>query len=63
MRLRMRTLFAALTAIFIASGVAFAAEAEGQIPGSLRVLPDQIREWAAQVDPSAKHRRVVAYCT
>lgn len=39
------------------------AEAEGQIPSSLRVLPDQIREWAAQVDPSAKHRRVVAYCT
>ena len=39
------------------------AEAEGQIPGSIRVLPDQIREWAAQVDPSAQHRRVVAYCT
>ncbi|HEU5349413.1 MAG TPA: cation:proton antiporter [Ktedonobacterales bacterium] len=39
------------------------AEADGQIPGSVRVLPDQIREWAEQVDPAAKHRRVVAYCT
>lgn len=35
----------------------------GQIPGSIRVLPDQISEWAASVDPAAKHRRVVAYCT
>lgn len=39
------------------------AEANGRIPGSVRVLPDQIREWAAQADPAAKHRRVVAYCT
>jgi NhaP-type Na+/H+ or K+/H+ antiporter len=39
------------------------AKSDGQIPGSVRVLPDQIREWAAQVDPASKHRRVVAYCT
>lgn len=39
------------------------AKSDGQIPGSVRVLPDQIREWAARVDPAVKHRRVVAYCT
>jgi len=39
------------------------AKSDGQIPGSVRVLPDQIREWATQVDPASKHRRVVAYCT
>ena len=36
------------------------AEADGQIPGSVRVLPDQVREWAAG---AAKDRAVVAYCT
>jgi sodium/hydrogen antiporter len=39
------------------------AESDGQIPGSVRVLPDQIQEWAAKVDPSAKQRKVIAYCT
>jgi sodium/hydrogen antiporter len=39
------------------------AASDGQIPGSVRVLPDQIREWAAQLDAAARHRRVVAYCT
>ena len=39
------------------------AESDGQIPGSVRVLPDQIGEWVKQADPAAKHRRVVAYCT
>jgi NhaP-type Na+/H+ or K+/H+ antiporter len=39
------------------------AKSDGQIPGSVRVLPDQIREWAIHVDPAAKHRKVVAYCT
>ncbi len=32
----------------------------GQIPGSVRVLPDQIQEWAST---AARDRRVVAYCT
>ncbi len=33
---------------------------EGQIPGSIRVLPDQIEEWAS----TAPHGRpIVAYCT
>jgi NhaP-type Na+/H+ or K+/H+ antiporter len=32
----------------------------GQIPGSIRVLPDQVEEWAAK-EPRA--RAVVAYCT
>lgn len=31
-----------------------------QIPDSVRVLPDEVREWAADQD---KQRRVVAYCT
>lgn len=39
------------------------AESDGQIPGSVRVLPDQIHEWAAEVDPAAKQRKVIAYCT
>ena len=38
------------------------AETDGQIPGSVRVLPDQIREWVAQTRP-AKDRAIVAYCT
>lgn len=33
---------------------------EGQIPGSIRVLPDQIEEWAANAQ---KDRPIVAYCT
>ena len=32
----------------------------GQIPGSVRVLPDRVTEWAAQHAPG---RMVVAYCT
>lgn len=31
-----------------------------QIPGSIRVLPDQVEEWAAK---EARKRAVVAYCT
>jgi NhaP-type Na+/H+ or K+/H+ antiporter len=31
-----------------------------QIPRSVRVLPDQISEWTADLP---RHRRVVAYCT
>ena len=33
---------------------------EGQIPGSIRVLPDQIKDWAAK---QAKERSIVTYCT
>ncbi len=33
---------------------------EGQIPGSIRVLPDQVEEWASKRD---KDRSIVAYCT
>jgi NhaP-type Na+/H+ or K+/H+ antiporter len=33
---------------------------DGRIPGSVRVLPDQVRAWAATADRS---RPVVAYCT
>ncbi|MBA3874014.1 MAG: cation:proton antiporter [Anaerolineae bacterium] len=33
---------------------------EGQIPGSVRVLPDQIEEWASG---KTKDRPIVAYCT
>ncbi|HEX8727870.1 MAG TPA: cation:proton antiporter [Ktedonobacterales bacterium] len=39
------------------------AASESQIPGSIRVLPDHVREWAEQVDPKMKDRLVVAYCT
>ncbi|HET8906825.1 MAG TPA: cation:proton antiporter [Ktedonobacterales bacterium] len=40
------------------------AEGDGQIPGSIRVLPDQIREWAEEhKDPAAKQRTLIAYCT
>lgn len=39
------------------------AEADGQIPGSVRVLPDQIREWVARAGQDAKARTIVAYCT
>jgi NhaP-type Na+/H+ or K+/H+ antiporter len=36
-------------------------DADGdQIPGSIRVLPDQVKEWAAQ---ESRARSVVAYCT
>jgi NhaP-type Na+/H+ or K+/H+ antiporter len=35
-------------------------EDDGQIPGSVRVLPDQIGDWAAQHAPV---RSIVAYCT
>jgi NhaP-type Na+/H+ or K+/H+ antiporter len=43
-------------------------EAAGQIPGSIRVLPDQVSEWAAAwlaAHPEAHDRAqlVVAYCT
>ena len=34
--------------------------ATGQIPGSVRVLPDQIASWANAQD---RERSVVAYCT
>ncbi|WIG58384.1 MAG: hypothetical protein OJF49_001130 [Ktedonobacterales bacterium] len=34
--------------------------AQNQIPGSVRVVPDQILEWAAK---AARDRTVVAYCT
>ena len=40
--------------------------ADGQIPGSVRVAPDQVREWAARViaeNPAVRDRLVVAYCT
>jgi hypothetical protein len=33
---------------------------EAQIPGSLRVAPDQVEEWAAH---ELRERSVVAYCT
>jgi NhaP-type Na+/H+ or K+/H+ antiporter len=36
---------------------------DGQIPGSVRVLPDQVREWAAHAAADTKDRAVVAYCT
>lgn len=39
------------------------AASDGQIPGSIRILPDHVREWAEQVDPKMKERLVVAYCT
>lgn len=39
------------------------AESDTQIPGSVRVLPDHVRDWTAQVDPAMKDRLVVAYCT
>ena len=32
----------------------------GQIPGSIRVLPDQIEEWAGK---QSRERSIVAYCT
>jgi NhaP-type Na+/H+ or K+/H+ antiporter len=35
-------------------------QSAGSIPGSVRVLPDQILEWAARIPHD---RRVVAYCT
>lgn len=39
------------------------AATDGQIPGSVRVLPDHVREWAEAVDPAMRDRLVVAYCT
>lgn len=33
---------------------------DGQVPGSIRVLPDQIEEWASN---APKGRPIVAYCT
>lgn len=36
------------------------AQDDGQIPDSVRVLPDQIQEWAST---AVRDRRVVAYCT
>ena len=33
---------------------------DAQIPGSIRVLPDQVKEWAA---PASREHSVVAYCT
>jgi NhaP-type Na+/H+ or K+/H+ antiporter len=33
------------------------------IPGSVRVLPDRVREWARDVDPRLRDRLMVAYCT
>lgn len=38
------------------------AAADAQIPGSIRVQPDQVREWA-QTAIAMKDRPVVAYCT
>jgi NhaP-type Na+/H+ or K+/H+ antiporter len=36
----------------------------GRIPGSVRVLPDQVAEWAARhVDTRERERLIVAYCT
>jgi NhaP-type Na+/H+ or K+/H+ antiporter len=39
------------------------AEGDGQIPGSVRVLPDQVKEWAEQLAPTMRDRPIVAYCT
>lgn len=40
------------------------AEARGEIPGSVRVLPDQIADWAADhADGYDRGRLIVAYCT
>jgi rhodanese-related sulfurtransferase len=33
---------------------------DGQIPGSVRVLPDRVGDWAAT---ASRERAVVAYCT
>lgn len=39
------------------------AGSDEQIPGSVRVQPDQVREWAAHATPAEKDRIIVAYCT
>lgn len=39
------------------------ADADGQIPGSIRLLPDQVQEWAAGAGAAFKNRKIVAYCT
>jgi NhaP-type Na+/H+ or K+/H+ antiporter len=39
-------------------------EAAGQIPDSIRVLPDRVAEWAAERKPTHdRERLIVAYCT
>ncbi|HEX8032404.1 MAG TPA: cation:proton antiporter [Ktedonobacterales bacterium] len=38
------------------------AATDGQIPGSIRILPDQVREWAETAE-ALKDRPIVAYCT
>lgn len=35
---------------------------DGQIPGSIRVLPDQVREWVQTTTP-LQNRPIIAYCT
>jgi NhaP-type Na+/H+ or K+/H+ antiporter len=37
--------------------------AEGQIPGSIHVAPDQLHEWVAHAPASERGRMVVAFCT
>ncbi|HEV2404776.1 MAG TPA: cation:proton antiporter [Ktedonobacterales bacterium] len=39
------------------------AEADGQIPGSVRVLPDHVKEWAAHLPATMRDHVIVAYCT
>lgn len=39
------------------------AEAVGRIPGSVRVPPDQVREWAAHATTLTPGRGIVTYCT
>ena len=41
-------------------GAAHYEASEGQIPGSIRVPPDQVADWAAN---QTKERAVVTYCT
>ncbi|MGZ3638215.1 MAG: cation:proton antiporter domain-containing protein [Ktedonobacterales bacterium] len=38
------------------------ATTDGQIPGSIRILPDRVREWA-ETAVALKDRPIVAYCT
>lgn len=37
--------------------------ATGRIPGSMRVAPDQMHDWAAHATEAAKQRQIVTYCT
>lgn len=39
------------------------AAADGQIPGSVRLLPDQVHEWATGPGAASRERKIVAYCT